>query len=114
MEIPSQGTRVMHSNWVLEQNVKALSLIERFKAKLVAQGFTQRAGIDYDKVSTPVGKHATFRSLLAVAAARDLELHQKDVKTVFLHCTLNVAIWMQPPEGKMVGIDKLPGLVTRR
>nr|GEX00454.1 retrovirus-related Pol polyprotein from transposon TNT 1-94 [Tanacetum cinerariifolium] len=55
----------------------------RYKARLVAHGFTQRAGIDYNEVFSPVVRHASIRVILALTACKDYELEQLDVKTSF-------------------------------
>jgi hypothetical protein len=56
--------------------------VKRFKARLVAKGFTQKEGIDYKE--TLLSKDS-FRSIMALVAHYDLELHQMDVKTTFLN-----------------------------
>lgn len=70
--------------------------IDRFKARLVAQGYSQVKGVDYIKVFSPVARYTSVRSLLALANAQDLEIHQMDVKTAFL---LDCEIYMSQPEG---------------
>ena len=59
--------------------------VNRFKARLVAQGYSQVKGVDYDEVFSPVARTTSMRSLLALANVHDLEIHQMDVKTAFLN-----------------------------
>ncbi|GJV45103.1 retrotransposon protein, putative, ty1-copia subclass [Tanacetum coccineum] len=71
----------------------------RYKARLVAHGFTQRAGIDYNKVFSPVVRHTSIRVILALTGCKDYELEQLDVKTSFLHGNLKEVIYMRQPPG---------------
>lgn len=73
--------------------------INRFKARLVAQGYSQVKGVDYEKVFSSVARYTSVRSLLTLANAHDLEIHQMDVKTAFLNCSLDCEIYMSQPEG---------------
>nr|GEY00211.1 retrovirus-related Pol polyprotein from transposon TNT 1-94 [Tanacetum cinerariifolium] len=69
----------------------------RYKARLVAQGFTQRAGIDYNEVLSPVVRHTSIRVILSLIACKDYELEQLDVKMTFLHGNLEETIYMRQP-----------------
>ena len=71
----------------------------KFKARLVARGFTQREGIDYNDVFSPIVKHRSIRILLAMVAKFDLKLEQMDVKTTFLYGELEEVIHVRQPEG---------------
>ena len=66
----------------------------RFKTRLVAKGYTQKEGVDFNEVFSPVVKHSSIRVLLVMVALFDLELKQLDVKTTFLHGELEEQIYM--------------------
>nr|GEW95597.1 retrovirus-related Pol polyprotein from transposon TNT 1-94 [Tanacetum cinerariifolium] len=70
-----------------------------FKASLVARGFTQRTGIDDNKVFSPVVRHTSIRVILALTACKDYELEKLDVKTAFLHGNPEEVIYMRQPPG---------------
>ena len=82
--------------------------------RLVAKGYSQKEGIDFSEVFSPVVRHTSIRVLLSIVAAQDLELEQMDVKMVFLHGHLEERIYMEQPsdfrdprsEGKVCLLQK--------
>jgi hypothetical protein len=75
---------------------------QRFKARFVAKGYSQRPGIDFNETYASVVSHETLRILLSVIAADDLEALQVDVKTAFLYGPLEEEIFMDQPEGFII------------
>ena len=68
-------------------------------AHLVAKGFTQIPGIDYDKTFSPVAQFELLHMLLALAALEDWHIHQMDFKSAFLNSLLDKEIYMEQPQG---------------
>ena len=83
-EVP-KGKRVLPMKPVYKVKRDALGAVDKYKARLVVLGCLQRKGMDYDEVFAPTAQQATFRILLAEAAECDLDLHQFDVATAYLH-----------------------------
>lgn len=84
--------------------------IERYKARLVVKGCSQRPGLDYDEVYSPVVRYATIRYLMALAVKHDLDIDQMDVVTAFLQGDLDdEEIYMLQPQG----VDQRNGKVCR-
>ena len=73
--------------------------VETFKGRLVAKGYTQKEGFDYEETFSPVTMIKSIRILLSIAASMDYEIWQMDVKTTFLNGSLEVSIYMVQPEG---------------
>ena len=73
--------------------------IDKFKARLVAQGFRQKLGIDHFDTYAPVARITTIRLLVALATIYHLEIHQMDVKTTFLYGELDEKVYMKQPKG---------------
>jgi hypothetical protein len=71
----------------------------RYKARLVAQWFTQRSGIDFNETYSPVMNGITFRYLISLATQKRLSLQLMDVVTVYLYGSLDLDIYMKVPDG---------------
>ena len=80
----------------------------KYKARLVVKCFSQKHGIDFDEIFSPVVKMCSIQVILGLAASLNLKLEQFDVKNAFLHGDLDEEIFMEQPEGfKMKGKENM-------
>nr|KYP63308.1 Retrovirus-related Pol polyprotein from transposon TNT 1-94 [Cajanus cajan] len=92
--------KIVGSKWIFKRKKGILGIEKaRFKERLVARGFTQREGLDYKEIFSPVVKHNSIRMILAMVTHFDMELEQMDVRTAFLHGELDETIYMKQPDG---------------
>ena len=97
-----EGRKSIGCKWVFKMKYDENGLIEKYKARLVAQGFSQQEGIDYKETFAPTVQKESLRIFLAIVAAVDLELHQMDVVAAYLVGDLEAEgqeIYMRIPEG---------------
>ena len=96
VDLPN-GKRVVGCKWVFIIKHKTDESVERYKARLVANAFTQTYGIDNEETFAPIAKMNSIWVLISLASNQDWPLHQFDVKNAFLHGDLEEEVYMELP-----------------
>jgi hypothetical protein len=100
VEVPlPPGRSAFKSKWVFKMKTNPDGSLDKFKARVVATGFSQRFGDDYTETFSPVVRHSTVRLVLAVVVDRRMNRLQLDIKTAFLNSELQEEIYLEPVEG---------------
>jgi hypothetical protein len=95
-ELPT-GRKAVGCKWVFTVKYTPTGLIDRYKARLVAQGFSQLPGDDYLETFSPTIRAESLRTLLALGALEDLEIRQVDVVSAYPRAQLHATVYMKPP-----------------
>ncbi|GJP73760.1 hypothetical protein CLOP_g4446 [Closterium sp. NIES-67] len=103
------GKKAITSKMIYRHKYGPEGELTRYKSRLVARGFQQTKGKDYDEVFAPVGKGTTLRVLLAIAALLGWKIRQMDIVTAFLNGIILEEVYMKQPEG----LDDGSGRVCR-
>ncbi|GJX96146.1 retrovirus-related pol polyprotein from transposon TNT 1-94 [Tanacetum coccineum] len=98
VDLPN-GKRAIGSKWVFKNKLDERGIMIRNKARLVAQGYTQEEGIDYDEVFSPVAIIEAIRLFLAYSSFKDFVMYQMDVKSDFLYGKIEEEVYVCQPLG---------------
>ena len=97
-ELPP-GKKAIGCKWVFKIKKGSEGEVQRYKARLVAQGFSQKYGEDYDETFAPTVRYSSVRMLLSIAASKQLNVKHIDIATAFLHGQISEEIYMRQPKG---------------
>jgi hypothetical protein len=100
------GKKPIGCRWVFKIKRNADGSIERYKGRLVANGYSQREGVDYTDTFAPTARFGAFRTIIALAATEDMELDSVDISTAFLNPEIDAEVFMEVPEGIEVEDDR--------
>ncbi|GKE10464.1 putative ribonuclease H-like domain-containing protein [Tanacetum coccineum] len=95
----SNSKRAIGTKWVYRNKKDERGIVIKNKARLVAQGYTQEEGIDYDEVFAPVARIEAIRLFLAYASFKDFMVYQMDVKSAFLYGKIEEEVYVFQPPG---------------
>ena len=94
-----KGVNVIGTKWIFKNKSDEHGTVIRNKSRLVAQGYTQVEGIDFDETFAPVARLESIRILLAIASHLNFKLYQMDVKSAFLNGMLQEEVYVEQPKG---------------
>ena len=95
----TEDHNIVDCKWIFKRKYNENGQIDRYKARVVARGFSQRYGIDYEDTFAPVVRLNTLRAMIALAVHKNMQIHQMDVKTAFLNGELKETVYMKQPPG---------------
>jgi hypothetical protein len=103
-----EGKKTIDLKWVFKTKLKPDGRISKHKARLVARGFLQKQGIDYNEVFAPVARHETIRLVVALANMKNWPMYHLNVKSAFLNGPLEETVYVtQPPGFEITGRENL-------
>jgi hypothetical protein len=89
---------VVTSKWVYKIKNVVDESVDKYKARFVARGFSEKKGEDYDETFTHVARYTSIRAIMSIVASMGWSLHQMDVKTVFLNWAIEEEVYIEQPQ----------------
>ena len=94
-----KNVHVIGTKWIFKNKIDEDGKIIRNKSRLVAQGYTQVEGVDFDESFTPVARLKSIQILMSIACTMNFKFYQIDVKCAFLNGYLNEELFVEQPKG---------------
>ena len=101
VQLPT-GRKIVGRKWLFKKKLNVEGKVDKYKANLVAKGYSHIEGIDFGEIFSLVAKLSFIRFLLSNVVAFDIEVEKMDAKTSFLHGDLEEEIYMKQPQGFIV------------
>ena len=93
-----RGKSVVTSKWIFKIKHAANGSVEKYKARFVARGFSQKEGIDYEETFALVATYTSIRAIISLTSVMGWRLHQMDVKTAFLNGIIDEEVYIEKPK----------------
>ena len=97
-----EGKSIVTSKWIYRIKHAADGGMEKYKARFVARGLSQKEGIHYEETFAPIARYTSIRAIISLASVLGWRLHQRDMKTVFLNGRIEEGVYIEQPEGFIV------------
>ena len=90
-----QGKKVLGSRWIYKVKHATNGSVEKYKARFVAKGFSQKEGIDYEETFAPDARYFSIRTIISLAAEMGWRFHHMDIKTSFLNEVIEEEVYIE-------------------
>ena len=97
-----ESVRPIWCKWIYKKKRGVDGKVDTFKSWLVSKGYTQKEGVDYEDIFSPIAMLKSIRILFSIAAALDYEIWKMNIKRAFLNGYLDESIYMMQPKGFIV------------
>jgi hypothetical protein len=94
-----EGKFMVTSKWICKINHVIDGSIDKYKARFVARGFSQKEGVDSEETFTPVTGYTSIRAVISLTSVMGWRIHQMDVKTTFLNGVIEEEVYIEQPRG---------------
>jgi hypothetical protein len=94
-----KGKLIVTSKWIYKIKHTANDNIEKYRARFVERGFSQKKGVEYEETFSPVAMYTSIMMIISLASVMKCKIHQMDVKTTFLNGVIEEEVYINEPQG---------------